>query len=230
MNRPCRIEHKQRAPHPRAAPFRCRLVVMAKAPVAGRVKTRLARELGVATATRFARQSMAALLARLSRCLGRRATITIAADGGMGARFWSRDVALMPQDRGDLGARMQRIVQLMPLGPVVIIGTDVPGISGTHISAAFRLLGRHDAVFGPAGDGGYWLVGMRRRPRLPAPFRGVRWSTPHALADTLANLGGYSVAQVDTLADVDNAGDFIACAAYFGRRVAPRSQIAAKMN
>jgi uncharacterized protein len=203
---------------------------MAKAPVAGRVKTRLARELGVATATRFARHAMAALLARVSRGLGRRATITIAADGGMGGRFWPWGVAVVPQGRGDLGARMQRILQCMSPGPVVIIGTDTPGISSAHISAAFRLLGRHDAVFGPAGDGGYWLVGMRRRPRLPALFGGVRWSTPHALADTLANSDGYSVAQVATLADVDNAGDFSTCAAYFGRRVAPRPQIAAKMH
>jgi hypothetical protein len=205
-------------------------VVVAKAPVAGRVKTRLARELGVATATRFARHAMGALLARLSRGLGRRTTITIAADGGVGARFWPRGVAIMPQGRGDLGARMQRIMQRMPPGPVVIIGTDVPGISGTHVSAAFRLLGRHDAVFGPASDGGYWLVGMRRRPRLLAPFKGVRWSTPHALADTLANLEGCSIARVATLADVDDARAFIACAAHFGRRVAARSQIAAKMN
>ena len=57
-----------------------------------------------------------------------------------------------------------------------------------HIAAAFRLLGRHDLVFGPAEDGGFWLVGARRRPRLPPLFGQVRWSSPHALADTLADL------------------------------------------
>jgi hypothetical protein len=223
MNRPRRIKPEQRAPHTRAAPFRCRLVVMAKAPVAGRVKTRLARELGVATATRFARQAMAALLARMSRGLARPTAIAIAVDGGMGVLFWPRGVALMPQDRGDLGARMQRIMARMPPGPVVIIGTDVPGISATQIRAAFRLLGAHDAVLGAASDGGYWLVGMRRRPRLLAPFKGVRWSTTHALADTLANLNGRSIARVATLADVDDARDFSASAAHFGRRVTPRT-------
>ena len=57
----------RRAPRKRAAPFRCRLVVMAKVPVAGRAKTRLAREIGVAAATRFARQATAALLQRVAR-------------------------------------------------------------------------------------------------------------------------------------------------------------------
>ena len=85
----------------------------------------------------------------------------------------------------------------------MIVGTDVPGIRPAHIAEAFRLLGRHDAVFGPATDGGYWLVGLRRRPRVLRPFANVRWSSPHALADTLANLEGRTVAFVATLSDVD---------------------------
>ena len=84
----------------------------------------------------------------------------------------------------------------------------MPHVTRAHIWAAFRLLGRHDAVLGPAEDGGYWLIGLRRRPRILRPFQGVRWSTPHALRDTLANLRGRSVAQVATLPDVDTAADF----------------------
>jgi glycosyltransferase A (GT-A) superfamily protein (DUF2064 family) len=114
---------------------------------------------------------------------------------------------------------MQRIMHRAGPGPVVIIGTDVPGIRARHIQAAFHLLGQHDAVFGPATDGGYWLVGLRRRPRVLEPFANVRWSTPHALADTLANLGGCSIAVLPRLADVDTAGDFARHAATFGRRV-----------
>ena len=106
-------------------------------------------------------------------------------------------------------------------GPVVIIGTDMPGIRPAHIAEAFRLLGRHDAVFGPATDGGYWLVGLRRRPRVLRPFAGVRWSSPHALADTLANLEGRAVAFVATLSDVDDAGDLRAWRTAVGRRVLP---------
>ena len=79
----------------------------------------------------------------------------------------------------------------LPPGPVVIIGTDVPGIAAAHIAAAFRLLGRHDAVFGP-GHRRRLLAGRPQAAaaRACAPSRGVRWSSPHALADTLANLAG----------------------------------------
>jgi glycosyltransferase A (GT-A) superfamily protein (DUF2064 family) len=126
---------------------------------------------------------------------------------------------MMPQGGGDLGARMQRIFDAAPPGPAVIIGTDVPHIAPAHIAAAFRLLGRHDAVFGPAADGGYWLVGLKRRPRLLRPFDGVRWSTAHALSDTLANLRGLSIGEVATLTDVDTAADLVRCTGVFGRCV-----------
>ena len=163
---------------------------MAKAPVAGAVKTRLAREIGVATATRFARQATAALLQRLARDPRWQTILAVSPDAAVASRCWPPGIARIAQGRGDLGRRMQRLMQRMPPGPVAIVGTDVPGITPTLIAQAFRRLGRHDAVFGPAADGGYWLVGMRRRPRLLRPFAGVRWSSEHALADTLANLSG----------------------------------------
>ncbi|MEN8195344.1 MAG: DUF2064 domain-containing protein, partial [Pseudomonadota bacterium] len=92
---------------------------------------------------------------------------------------------------------------------VVIVGSDIPDVAPAHIDRAFAALGGHDTVFGPAVDGGYWLVGARRRPRTPGDlFSGVRWSTPHALGDTLANLGGASHALVDTLEDIDTRAAF----------------------
>jgi glycosyltransferase A (GT-A) superfamily protein (DUF2064 family) len=88
----------------------------------------------------------------------------------------------------------------------VLIGSDIPGVTAADIAAAFRALGRAQAVFGPAEDGGYWLVGFG--PRRPArPFAGVRWSTEHALADTLSNCAGHRVALVRRLRDVDTAAD-----------------------
>jgi len=95
-------------------------------------------------------------------------------------------------------------MQILPPGPAVIVGTDIPDLSAAHVSRAFRALGDHDAVFGPAADGGYWLVGLRRSPRVPDAFSSVRWSTEHALSDTLANLVGLKVAFVETLDDVDD--------------------------
>jgi hypothetical protein len=105
---------------------------------------------------------------------------------------------------------------------VVIIGCDIPGIRREHIASAFRLLGSNDAVFGPALDGGYWLVGLRRRPGVLRSFAGVRWSTPHALSDTLANLAGRSVAFIAALSDVDDAAALASCRACAGRRVLSR--------
>ncbi|MGE3529984.1 MAG: DUF2064 domain-containing protein, partial [Methyloceanibacter sp.] len=69
------------------------------------------------------------------------------------------------------------------------------------------LLGSADAVFGPAPDGGYWLVGLKRSPRVLAPFARVRWSGPHALADTRENLKRSRVALAARLSDVDRKAD-----------------------
>jgi rSAM/selenodomain-associated transferase 1 len=209
----------QKAPRRRVTPFRWRLIVMAKAPVAGRVKTRLSVEVGAATAVRFARHSLAALLQRVTADPRWATTLAVTPDTTASSRLWPPRVSLTPQGSGDLGARMQRLFDRAPPGPVVIVGTDIPDMTRARIAAAFCLLGRHDAVFGPAADGGYWLVGLRRRPRVLRPFRGVRWSTEHALGDTLANLSGHSIARLPTLRDIDTAADLARCAAYFGRRV-----------
>ncbi len=97
----------------------------------------------------------------------------------------------------------------LPPGPVVIVGADIPGIERRHIAAAFAALGRHDTVLGPAEDGGYWLVGMRRRPRVAEIFDGVRWSSEQAMADTLENIRKrkMSVAMLESLADIDEGKD-----------------------
>jgi hypothetical protein len=194
---------------------------MTKAPVEGLVKTRIARELGTATAVRFARHSAAALLQRVAADPRWSTVLAVTPDTAARCRFWPCRIPAGPQGGGDLGARMQRLFDRAPLGPAAIIGTDVPLIGRHHIAAAFRLLGRHDAVVGPAEDGGYWLVGLRRRPRLLRPFGGVRWSTAHALADTLANLRRRSVAValLPTLFDVDTPADLARCAGYFARRI-----------
>jgi hypothetical protein len=187
--------------------------------VAGRAKTRLAAALGVATALLFARVSTATLLRRVARDARWHTTVAVAPDSGRRSRVWPYGLALEPQGGGDLGRRMQRIFDRAGPGPVVIVGTDVPQVTRADVAAAFRLLGRCDAVFGPADDGGYWLVGLRRRPRVLRPFGGVRWSSPHALADTLANLRGRPIARVAALSDVDTPADFVRCAAIFGRVV-----------
>jgi uncharacterized protein len=215
---PIRAKKKDRAPPRRAAPFRCRLVIMARAPVAGAAKTRLAREVGLGAAMRFARHAVAALIARVGFDPRWHTSLWVTPDASRYSRHWPCRLARVPQQHGDLGHRMQRVLDFARPGPVVIVGTDIPAIRPAHIAAAFRALGSGQCVFGPATDGGYWLIGVRRRPHVPRLFDNVRWSSEHALADTLANLGGRPVAFVATLCDVDDADSLMRCGS-FGRVV-----------
>lgn len=187
------------------------LVAFAKMPRLGRVKSRLARDIGLVAAWQFYRTTMGSVLRELDGGGRWLRWIAVTPDSAaVNPALWPRGWRRIPQGHGDLGARMGRVMRTLPPGPVVIVGTDVPGIRCRHIAQAFRALGSHDAVFGPAHDGGYWLVGLRRRPRCPEIFAGVRWSTPTALADTMAGLPGFSVAMLETLQDIDNGAD-LAC-------------------
>jgi rSAM/selenodomain-associated transferase 1 len=199
---------KKKARRPARAAYAPRLVVMAKSPRAGRVKRRLAADVGAISATRFYRSSLAHTLMRLARYPRWQTLLAVSPDSEVSAPFWPRGVERLPQGHGDLGRRMQRLFRLLPPGPAIIVGSDIPAITASDIAFAFRLLGNADAVFGRAPDGGYWLVGFRRTPRLPAPFAGVRWSSPHALADTLGNLKGSRIAFAATLSDVDTEEDY----------------------
>jgi len=184
------------------------LVIMVKAPVAGRAKTRLARDIGTVEALRFYRAATAALLRRVAR--DRRWTTILAVEPAraVGAHFWPGTIPRRPQSRGDLGARMRDQFARTPRQRVVLVGSDIPGVSAPLVAKAFAALHRHDAVFGPAEDGGYWLVGLRAGYRPAAAFRGVRWSGPYALADSRASLVGSRIAEIDLLFDVDEAADW----------------------
>lgn len=187
------------------------LVVMAKAPRLGRVKTRLAKGIGAVEAARFYRRTSHDLLRRVGADPRWQTVLALAPDISVHEKgVWPEGVPRIAQGPGDLGHRMGRLMRDLPPGPVVIIGSDIPDIAAPHIADAFDVLGRHDAVFGPADDGGYWLVGLSRFPRVADIFDGVRWSGEHALADTRANAdrAGLSVAMLETLIDVDTADDF----------------------
>lgn len=185
--------------------FAQHLVIFARAPRFGTAKRRLARDIGTTEALRFQRTMFALTLRRLANDKRWVTHLAVTPDR---SRPWPAGIARIPQGRGDLGCRMARAARGLPPGPVVIVGCDIPGLRADHVAQAFRALGSCDAVFGPATDGGYWLVGLRRRPRFIDPFPSVRWSTRHALQDTLANLKGHQVALVATLADVDDGAAF----------------------
>lgn len=183
------------------------VIVFARAPRLGAVKRRLAREIGDRAALRF----HAATLRRLLRLLARdRRFCTVLALTPDRAPFrLSRGIARVPQGSGDLGCRMDRMFRRYPRRRVALVGCDIPGIAADDLRAAFRALGRAPAVFGPAEDGGYWLVGMGDR-RPARPFAGVRWSGPHALADTRRNFGRHPPALLRRLRDVDRTADLLA--------------------
>jgi uncharacterized protein len=181
------------------------VVVFARAPRLGAVKRRLAAEIGARAALRFHVQTLARLLRVL--CADRRFRTVLAVTPDRATLSLPHRVTRMAQDGGDLGQRMARAFRRFPHCRVALIGCDIPDAGAADVAAAFRSLGRAGAVFGPAADGGYWLVGMG--PRRPArPFAAVRWSTHHALADTLANFAGRRVAMLRTLHDVDTAADW----------------------
>lgn len=180
------------------------LIVMVKEPRPGRVKTRLGREIGYVAAAWWFRHQVAALLRRM-RDPRWDVWIAVSPDReGFLSRVWPADLPRVAQGHGDLGDRMARVMRMAP-GPVCVIGADIPGITCARVWSAFRALGSADAVFGPAPDGGYWLVGVRRVP--VGIFADVRWSSKHALADSEASLGDLRIAHVDTLQDVDDLND-----------------------
>lgn len=186
------------------------LVLFARVPRLGRGKNRLARDIGASAALRFERGMLAMLLRRLGRDRRWRLVLALTPEREAGIGRLPHGVRRIDQGAGDLGARMERFLAAAPPGPVVLVGADIPGLAARHVAEAFRLLGRHDLVFGPAEDGGFWLVGARRRPRpLPPLFTGVRWSSPQTLADTLAGLPrGLSLGFAATLEDVDDGAAY----------------------
>lgn len=193
-----------------------RLIVFARAPRSGQVKTRLARDIGDAAALSFYEQCLASVLDTSRRGPWRLEVHVAGSDDVTHPLFDGLSVAV--QSGGDIGHRMCTALAAQGAEDRVLIGSDIPDIRVRHIASAFAALAHHDLVFGPASDGGFWLVGCRAGLVLPADFmQAVRWSSPHALADTLAPLSSsLRIAHVDTLTDVDDGASFRAVAARAG--------------
>jgi uncharacterized protein len=189
------------------------LGIFVKAPIPGRVKTRLAGELGPRGAAevyrRMGRQVVTATVGR-----GYRTTVWFTPRSkGLLVREWLDSVdmvAFRPQVGTGLGARLSAaFAREFRAGArrVVMIGSDCPGVDRAVVREAFRALAKRDLVLGPAVDGGYYLIGLA----APAPglFRGIAWSTEAVAGQTLARAAalGLSYQALSPLRDVDTARD-----------------------
>jgi len=189
---------------------RDRLVLFAREPVAGRVKTRLAAALGRGPAAVL----YAAFLEDLAAVRGPWERV-VAHEGEPGPRLraaFGEVWRFVPQGDGDLGERLERAAALAfseGAGRVVLAGSDAPTLTAREVGAAFDALGAADIVFAPAPDGGFSLVGLHPPAEPATLFRNVAWSTARALSDTRANAerSGLSVASLPELPDVDVAED-----------------------
>ncbi|MEP1144362.1 MAG: TIGR04282 family arsenosugar biosynthesis glycosyltransferase [Henriciella sp.] len=191
---------------------RPQILIYAKPPRVGLSKTRLAKGLGSSVTARRIATAMQAKTMRAA-LNGAWDTVLYATpdkelSNSVGG-IWPAHLERRSQGGGDLGDRLTKGLQEAPAGPVLFIGSDAPDISTALLRKAVRELSRHDAVFGPAQDGGFWLFGINKTNRTKSPFHNVRWSGPHAMEDVWANLPERaSIGILPKLIDVDEAKDW----------------------
>ncbi len=179
--------------------MRPQLTIFVKAPRIGKAKTRLAADIGKTHAWRHYR----AMTSRILRNVTSDKWDTILAVTP--ARFMGRvpawaSLPQYPQVDGSLSPRLAQAFATK--GPVVVIGSDSPQVTQADIDAAFRAIKSDNFVFGPADDGGFWLMGAMG-PLPETIFANVRWSTENTLSDLQQNLSG-DIVRLRTLTDVDN--------------------------
>mgnify|MGYP005706218353 FL=1 len=182
------------------------LVIMAKEPLPGRVKTRLAKEVGSTVAAWWSRHQLKKTIRNLN---DPRWDIVISLSPDFfvkRSKFWPSKIKCIPQGRGDLGQKMRNILKLFTNRPVCIIGGDIPGITRLEVSKAFKKLASRKFVIGPAEDGGFWLIGHKGKPPTKL-FDGVRWSSSWAYLDTIETFEGQSFSCLSKLRDVDSLLD-----------------------
>jgi len=198
-----------------------RLIIFTRYPEPGKVKTRLIPTLGAEGAAELHHWMAVRTLAQVRRFLGQSAgarSIEVRFEGGSQAmmRQWlGPDLEYRPQGEGDLGRRLGRAFkQAFAAGMerVVIIGTDCPGLTWQRIQKALEEMERRNLVLGPAKDGGYYLIGLRRVAsckKIGELFSDIPWSTDQVLRETVGRAKGLglSFALLEPLPDVDRPED-----------------------
>jgi uncharacterized protein len=193
------------------------LAVIAKAPVPGRVKTRLCPPCTPAQAAALAEAALADTLAATVAVTD---DVALVLDGAPGP--WAPPgVRIVTQRGGGLDERLANAFDDLGDGPALIVGMDTPQVTPALLARALHGLHQHDAVLGPAADGGYWCIGLRRPD--PRALLGVPMSADDTLVAQRARLRalGLRVAEVATLVDVDTIAD-----AHHVASLAPRTRFA----
>ncbi len=191
---------------------RTQLIVMAKAPVPGFAKTRLIPALGADGAARLAQRLLEHTMLQARAAGFDTVTIACAPDTTHAAFASQAGVARVAQGHGDLGMRMQHQFTRAfdgGAGRVVMIGTDAPALDAAALRRAAQALADTDAVFVPAADGGYALIGLARM--LPTLFGDMPWSTCAVMATTRQRLARAAIAHTElpTVHDVDEPADLV---------------------
>lgn len=192
-----------------------RILIFAKAPVPGKVKTRLIPALGEEGAARIAHEMLIDTVAEaVAAGLG---PPELCGDPDPTNQAWDGlrpggYLRLSAQGEGDLGTRLEQAAQRTLLGgeKVLLIGTDCPGLDAERLAEAARRLDDHEAIIYPAEDGGYVLLGLARHD--PSIFSGIVWSGATVAVDTIARIRalGWSIHIGETLRDIDEPADLIA--------------------
>lgn len=198
------------------------LLIFAKYPEPGRVKTRLARSIGPERAALLYQEMVETVVAKTAPTNGeyRRTVYFDPPERRSDFEKWFCSLTMKSQCEGDLGSRMRTaIAESLQAGAdrSVLIGSDCPAVNRELIVEAFRKLADADLVIGPASDGGYYLIGMKA---VHDVFAGIPWSTGRVFAETIRRImkAGLTVSLLPILADVDQASDLALPIASAGAR------------
>jgi uncharacterized protein len=189
------------------------LIVFARKPVKGKVKSRLVKVIGCYRAMEVYRSLLISTLRELQTIRGVRKILMVANPLDIG---WFRQQSfcshwvVRSQTAGNLGRRMQQAFnyELRRSASVVLVGSDVAGIQATAVLQAFTLLEEGvGTVIGPAVDGGYWLLG--RSDRDADIFKGISWGSSQVFSETKSKLesAGSSYCEIQERRDIDNSSD-----------------------
>jgi hypothetical protein len=209
-----------------------RVILFTRYPIPGKTKTRLIPALGPEGSCDLHRHLVHHLLRRLEPyTASSRVSLEIRFEGGSSSlmeQWLGAGLSYLPQGEGDLGLRMERAFgEAFDQGDerVVLIGSDCPTLTGKILAEALAGLHDTDIVLGPARDGGYYLIGLRKP--VPGLFQNMPWGTDQVLAETrqAAERQGLKIQLLESLSDVDRPEDLSFCPDTFFSRSAPRVEM-----